>query len=117
MPTPKFMSSAEIAMTGFRTENRVYDFVVFKLNERHPSSDGVSFCEQLAIDLSHSEKSLREVFPAVYAEIVDLLREEYRALTEVERHCLYYYLLADEDTEDEIVDALAWHFEEWLAEE
>ena len=44
------------------------------------------------------------------------MHEEYRALNELEQHCLFLYLFTSDKDENEIVDSMYWHFEEWMEE-
>ena len=57
---------------------------------------------------------MQDSFPEAYAEIQNLMREEYRALDELEQHSLFIYLFTNDKDENEIVESMSWHFEEWM---
>lgn len=99
---------------GIRVEDRIIQNIVKKLNDSHQSLHGLSFIDRLSIDLTESVDILSESNPEAYKEIIILIKEEYRALDELEQHCLYLYLFTSDKEEDEIVESLACHFEEWL---
>ena len=60
------------------------------------------------------EEIMQDSFPEAYAEIQNLMHEEYRALDELEQHCLFIYLFTTDKDENEIVESMSWHFEEWM---
>ena len=55
---------------------------------------------------------MQDSFPEAYAEIQNLMHEEYRALDELEQRCLFIYLFTNDKDENEIVESMSWHFEE-----
>ena len=57
---------------------------------------------------------MQDSFPEAYAEIQNLMHEEYRALDELEQRCLFIYLFTNDKDENEIVESMSWHFEEWM---
>ncbi len=101
---------------GIRAEDKVFNSVVLKLNDRYPSSSGLSYFDQLSIDSIQSENILSQSNPETYKEIVELMKEVYRTLNEFEQHCLFVYLFTNEIDEDEIVESMVFHFEEWMEE-
>lgn len=113
---PRIISIEECEQIGNETEDRIFKIIVNKLNERHPSTTGLCFFDQLSIDLTQSEEIMQESFPNEYKEILSIMRDEYRALNDLEQHCLFIYLFTTEKDENEIVDAMIWHFEEWMEE-
>ena len=115
-PMPQMISMEECEQIGCQTEDKVFDNIVAKLNLRHPSANALSYFDQLSIDLSQSEEIMQDSFPEVYSEIQNLMHEEYRALNELEQHCLFIYLFTNDKDEDEIVESMFWHFEEWMEE-
>lgn len=115
-PMTQMISIEECEQIGSRTENKVFKIIAAKLNERHPSTTGLSYFDLLSIDLSQSEELLQEAFPEAYEEIISIMKEEYRALDELEQHCLFIYLFTNEKDEADIVDSMFWHLEEWMEE-
>ena len=110
----KMISMEECEQIGYNTEDKVFKNIVTKLNNNHQSTTALSFFDQLSIDLTQSEDILPVSFPEAYAEIMTIMHEEYRALDELEQHCLFIYLFTNDKDEDEIIDSMIWHFEEWM---
>ena len=110
----QIISMEECEQIGCRTEDKVFDNIVAKLNQSHQSATDLSYFDQLSKDLSQSDEIMQDSFPEAYAEIQDLLHEEYRALNELEQHSLFIYLFTNDKDEDEIVESIFWHFEEWM---
>ena len=110
----QIFSMEECEQIGCRTEDKIFDNIVTKLNQRHLSATALSYFDQLSVDLSQSEEIMQDSFPEAYAEIQNLMHEEYRALDELEQHCLFIYLFTNDKDVAEIVDAMSWHFEEWM---
>ena len=115
-PMPQMISMEECEQIGYNTEDKVFKNIVTKLNDRHQSTTALPYFDQLSRDLTQSEEILQDSFPEAYAEIMDIMHEEYRALDELEQHCLFIYLFTNDKDEDEIVDSMSWHFEEWMEE-
>lgn len=111
---PQMISMEECEQIGCRTEDKVFDNIVAKLNQSHQSASGLSYFDQLSIDVSQAEEIMQDSFPEAYAEIQNLMHEEYRALDELEQHCLFIYLFSNDKDENEIVESMSWHFEEWM---
>lgn len=95
-------------------ENAVFFNLKNKLNDRHSADNGIPYFDSLALDIHETEGLLSDVDTPVKVEIMDLLKEEYHYLDEFNRHCLYIYLGSSEEEENEMVQDLAWHFEEWM---
>lgn len=110
----QMISMEECEQIGCRTEDKIFDNIVAKLNQRHQSATALSYFDQLSIDLTQSEEIMQDSFPEAYAEIQNLMHEEYRALDELEQHCLFIYLFTTDKDENEIVESMSWHFEEWM---
>jgi hypothetical protein len=113
-PMPQMISMEECEQIGCRTEDKVFDNIVKKLNQRHQSATALSYFDQLSIDLTQAEEIMQDSFPEAYSEIQNLMHEEYRALDELEQHCLFIYLFTNDKDEDEIVESMFWYFEEWM---
>ena len=113
---PQMISMEECEQIGYHTEDMIFKNVVNKLNESHQSTTDLPYFDQLSIDLAQADEILQDSFPEVHAEILSLMHEEYRALDELEQHCLFLYLFTNDKDEDEIVDSMSWHFEEWIEE-
>ena len=69
----------ECEQRGSRTEDKIFNNVISKLNERHPSSTGLTYFDQLSIDFTQGDGILKDAFPEAHAEILSLMHEEYRA--------------------------------------
>lgn len=108
------ISMEECEMMGAKAEDKVFKNIVDKLNVRHQSTSGLSYFDQLCIDLTQAEEIMPDSFPEEHAEILAIMHEEYRALDELEQHCLFIYLFTNDKDENEIVDSMIWHFEEWM---
>ena len=113
---PQMISMEECEQIGCMTEDKVFDNIVEKLNQRHPSVAAVPYFDQLSMDLSQAEEIMQDSLPEAYTEIQDLMHEEYRALDELQQHCLFIYLFTNDKDENEIVESMSWHFEEWMEE-
>ncbi len=113
---PQMISMEECEHIGYHTEEKIFNNIKKKLNERHQSTTGLPYIDQLSIDLAQTDGVLQNSFPEAHAEILSLMHEEYRALDELEQHCLFIYLFTYEKDEDEIVDSMSSHFEEKMEE-
>ena len=112
----EIISIEECGQIGHNAEKKIFDNIVKNMNESHDSRAGFSFIDQLSLDLTQSGEIMQNSFPDVYVEIMHLMRKEYCALDELEQHCLFIYLSAIDKDENEIVDSMLWHFEEWMEE-
>ncbi len=110
------ISIEECEQLGYRTEDKIFNNIVNNINTNHTSDSGLSYFDQLSIDLTQSDEIMQNAFPEAHNEILSIMHEEYRALDELEQHCLFIYLFTNEKDEDEIVDSMYWHFEEWMEE-
>ena len=115
-PMPHMISMEECEQIGCRTEDKVFDNIVKKLNQRHQTATALSYFDQLSIDLTQAEEIMQDSFPEAYSEIQNLMHEEYRVLDELEQHCLFIYLFTNDKDENEIVESMFCHFEEWMEE-
>ncbi len=112
----KMISMEECEVIGANTEDKVFNNIANKLNARHQSTTGLTYFDQLSIDLTQADEILQDSFPEAHAEILSIMHEEYCALDELEQHCLFIYLFTNDKDENEIVDSMSWHFEEWMEE-
>ena len=112
----KMISMEECEVKGSNTEDKVFNNVENKINERHQSTNGLTYFDQLSINLTQTDRIMQDSFPEAYQEIISIMHEEYRALNELEQHCLFLYLFTSDKDENEIVDSMYWHFEEWMEE-
>ena len=110
------ISMEECEQIGYHTEKKIFINIASKLNNRHQSTTGLPYFDQLSIDLAQADEILQDAFPEAHREIISAMREEYRSLDELEQHCLFIYLFTNEKNEDEIIDSMLWHFEEWMEE-
>ena len=49
-------------------------------------------------------------------DIETLFRDEYQALDELQKHCLFLFLMVSEKDETEIVESMMWTFEEEMCD-
>lgn len=113
---PQMISMEECEQIGYHTEEKIFNNIKKKLNERHQSTTGLPYFDQLSINLTQTDESLQDFSPEAYAEILSIMHEEYRGLDELEQHCLFIYLYTSDKDENEIVDSMFWHFEEKMGE-
>lgn len=113
---PQMISMEECEQIGYHTEEKIFNNIKKKLNERHQSTTGLPYFDQLSIDLAQADGGLQNTFPEAYAEILSIMHEEYSALDELEQHCLFIYLYTSDKDENVIVDSMFWHFEEKMEE-
>lgn len=99
---------------GYEAEEALFARTRQKLNDNHPSQGGLSYYDSLALDIYQSDELLSVGDTPAKVEVLEILREEFRKLDELDRHCLFLYLGSSDDEESGIVDDLAWHFEEEL---
>lgn len=99
---------------GYNAEEVIFSNTKLKLKARHPSDSGMSYYDNLALDIYQSEELLSSGDTYAKAEVLEILRDEYRTLNELDRHCLFLYLGSSVNEESELVNDLAWHFEEEL---
>lgn len=111
---PQMISMEECEQIGCMTEDKVFDNIVKIINQRHPSVAAVPYFDQLSMDLAQAGEIMQDSLPEAYAEIQGLMHEEYRALDELQQHCLFIYLGTYDKDENEIVESMSWHFEEWM---
>ena len=110
----QIMSMDDCMDYGFQVENTILKNVVDKLNENYQSMISWPFFDLLSKKSTQSEESMQETMPEAYNEVVSMIREEYRSLNELDQHCLFIALATNEKDENEIIDAIMWHFEEML---
>ena len=111
---PPLISLNDCENIGYNAMNKLFKTVEMKLNLAHPSSTQPSFFSQLSKDLSNVEGLLQKEFPDAYREISTILHQEYSKLNELEQHGLFIYLLTNDKDENEIVQSLLWHLEEYM---
>ena len=110
------ISMEECEQIGYHTEKKIFNNIANKLNNLHQSTTGLPYFDQLSIDFAQADEILQDAFPEAHHEIISAMREEYRSLDELEQHCLFIYLFTNEKDENEIIDSMLWHFEEWMEE-
>ena len=107
---PTILDFDECDRIGNEVSEKIYNNVRTKLNKMQCTQGRVSYIEIIAMDLAMSEKSLSVYIP----NIKNLFIEEYQALDELQKHCLFLFLMASEKDETEIVESMMWTFEEEL---
>lgn len=107
---PTILDFDECDRIGNEVSEKIYNNIRTKLNTMQFTQGQAPYLEVIAMDLAMSDKSLSDYIP----NIETLFREEYQALDELERHCLFLFLMVSEKEETEIVESMMWTFEEEL---
>lgn len=105
---PAILDFDECDRIGNEVSEKIYNNIRTNLNKRQFTQGQAPYLEVIAMDLAMSDKSLSDYIP----NIETLFREEYRALDELQKHCLFLYLMTSEKDETEIVESMMWTFEE-----
>lgn len=105
---PTILDFDECDRIGNEVSEKIYNNIRTKLNTMQFTQGQASYLEVIAMDLAMSDKSLSDYIP----NIETLFREEYQALDELQKHCLFLYLMTSEKDETEIVESMMWTFEE-----
>ena len=95
---------------GNEVSEKIYNNIRTKLNKMQLTQGQAPCLEIVAMDLAMSDMSLSDYIP----NIETFFREEYQALDELEKHCLFLFLMVSEKEETEIVESMMWTFEEEL---
>ena len=107
---PTILDFDECDRIGNEVSEKIYNNIRTKLNTMQFTQGQAQYLEVIAMDLAMSDKSLSDYLP----NIETLFREEYQALDELQKHCLFLSLMASEKDETEIVESMMWTFEEEL---
>lgn len=107
---PTILDFDECDRIGNEVSEKIYNNIRTKLNTMQFTQGQAPYLEVVAMDLAMSDKSLSDYIP----NIETFFREEYQALDELERHCLFLFLMVSEKEETEIVESMMWTFEEEL---
>ena len=107
---PTILDFDECDRIGNEVSEKIYNNIRTKLNTMRFTQGQAQYLEVIAMDLAMSDKSLSDYIP----NIETLFREEYQALDELQKHCLFLSLMASEKDETEIVESMMWTFEEEL---
>lgn len=105
---PTILDFDECDRIGNEVRERIYKNIRTNLSKRQFTQGQAPYLEVIAMDLAMSDKSLSDYIP----NFETLFREEYRALDELQKHCLFLYLMTSEKDETEIVESMMWTFEE-----
>ena len=105
---PTILDFDECDRIGNEVSEKIYNNIRTKLNTMQFTQGQAPYLEVIAMDLAMSDKSLSDYIP----NIETLFREEYQALDELQKHCLFLYLMTSEKDETEIVESMMWTFEE-----
>ena len=105
---PTILDFDECDRIGNEVSEKIYNNIRTKLNTMQFTQGQASYLKVIAMDLAMSDKSLSDYIP----NIETLFREEYQALDELQKHCLFLYLMTSEKDETEIVESMMWTFEE-----
>ena len=107
---PTILDFDECDRIGNEVSEKIYKNIRTKLNTMQFTQGQAPYLEVIAMDLALSDKSLSDYIP----NIETLFREEYQALDELQKHCLFLFLMVSEKDETEIVESMMWTFEEEL---
>lgn len=99
---------------GNKAEETILSNTKNVLNQRHPSTNGMTYIDNLALDISRSEGLISRCDTPGKKEVMELLHEAFRNLDELNQHCLFLSLQSENKEEEDIVNDLAWHLEEEL---
>ena len=105
---PTILDFDECDRIGNEVSEKIYNNIRTKLNTMQFTQGQAPYLEVIAMDLAMSDKSLSDNIP----NIETLFREEYQALDELQKHCLFLSLMVSEKDETEIVESMMWTFEE-----
>ncbi len=107
---PTILDFDECDRIGNEVSEKIYKNIRTKLNTMQFTQGQAPYLEVIAMDLAMSDKSISDYIP----NIETLFREEYQALDELQKHCLFLFLMVSEKDETEIVESMMWTFEEEL---
>lgn len=105
---PTILDFDECDRIGNEVSEKIYNNIRTKLNTMQFTQGQAPYLEVIAMDLAMSDKSISDYIP----NIETLFREEYQALEELQKHCLFLFLMVSEKDETEIVESMMWTFEE-----
>ena len=105
---PTILDFDECDRIGNEVSEKIYNNIRTKLNTMQFTQGQAPYLEVIAMDLAMSDKSISDYIP----NIETLFREEYQALDELQKHCLFLFLMVSEKDETEIVESMMWAFEE-----
>lgn len=109
---PTILDFDECNCIGNEVSEKIYNNIRTKLNKMQFTQGQAPYLEVIAMDLAMSDKSLSDYIP----NIETFFREEYQALDELQKHCLFLFLMASEKDETEIVKSMMWTFEEEMCD-
>ena len=97
-------------LIGAEVVETIYNNVKSRLNNMKLLEGDLPYIEVIAMELAMTDKILSDYIP----NISHIFIEEYRALDELQKHCLFLHLMTFEKDETEITDSLLFSFEEDL---
>ena len=109
---PTILDFDECDRIGNEVSEKIYKNIRTKLNTMQFTQGQAPYLEVIAMDLAMSDKSISDYIP----NIETLFREEYQALDELQKHCLFLFLMVPEKDETEIVESMMWTFEEEMCD-
>ena len=109
---PTILDFDECDRIGNEVSEKIYNNIRTKLNTMQFTQGQATYLEVIAMDLAMSDKSISDYIP----NIETLFREEYQALDELQKHCLFLSLMASEKDETEIVESMMWTFEKEMCD-
>lgn len=109
---PTILDFDECDRIGNEVSETICNNVKTKISRMQLLEGEATYLEVIAMELAMSDRCLSDFIP----NIRNIFSEEYQALDELQKHCLFLYLMTSEKEETEIVESLLWTFEEELEE-
>lgn len=107
---PTILDFDECDRIGNEVSETIYNNVKTKISKMQLLEGNATYLEVIAMELAMSDRCLSDFIP----NIRNFFSEEYQALDELQKHCLFLYLMTSEKEETEIIESLLWTFEEEL---
>lgn len=107
---PTILDFDECYSIGEEISEAIYSNVREKVTKIESLDGKLSSLEIIAMELSMSDGNLSDLIP----NIRNIFWEEYCVLDELQKHCLFIYLMIPKKDDVEIIESLLWTFEEDL---
>lgn len=107
---PTILDFDECDRIGNEVSETIYNNVKTKISKMQLLEGDATYLEVIAMELAMSDRCLSDFIP----NIRNIFSEEYQELDELQKHCLFLFLMTSEKEETEIIESLLWTFEEEL---
>ena len=107
---PTILDFDECDRIGNEVSETIYNNVTTKISKMQLLEGDATYLEVIAMELAMSDRCLSDFIP----NIRNIFSEEYQELDELQKHCLFLFLMTSEKEETEIIESLLWTFEEEL---